>query len=133
MDPVERAQRWAERYRRAWLAGDVEPVVELYAPNAVHRSHPFREPHAGREGVRAYTQAAFAEESAERQVWFGQPVGSGDRAAIEYWATFEENGEPVTLAGCVMLRFDSAGRVLEARDYWDMVPGPRPPPEGWGR
>jgi len=133
VDALEAARRWAETYRRAWLAGDAEAVGDLYTEGAVHRSQPFRDPHQGREGILAYTGDAFAEESADREVWFAEPVAGGGRAAVEYWATFEENGEPVTLAGCVFLRFAEDGRAVETRDYWNMEPGRRPPNEGWGR
>ncbi|HYT51665.1 MAG TPA: hypothetical protein VEL10_05635 [Gaiellaceae bacterium] len=35
------------------------------------------------------------------EVWFGEPVEEGDRAAIEWWALLvEPNGEKSTIAGC---------------------------------
>jgi uncharacterized protein (TIGR02246 family) len=132
MDALGAARRWAASYRRAWLAGDVEAIAALYAEDAVHRSGPFREPHVGREGVRAYTEGAFDEESPDREVWFAEPVASGDRAAVEYWATFLEHGEPVTLAGCVFLGLDDDGLATATRDYWHQQPGRIPPPSGWG-
>ncbi len=37
------AQRWADAYREAWLAGDGEAAGALYAEDCVFRSSPFRE------------------------------------------------------------------------------------------
>ena len=34
--------------------------------------------------------------------------------------------------GAGLMRFDDEGLVVEARDYWNMEPGRRDPPPGWG-
>jgi uncharacterized protein (TIGR02246 family) len=134
MDTSEAAARWAATWTAAWPAHDVEAVVALYAENCVHRSTPFRPPHRGREGVREYVAGAFADERAVDEVRFSTPVVQGDRACVEYWATFvDSGGEPATLAGCGISRFDADGLVTEARDYWHLEPGHRPPPPDWGR
>ena len=134
MDTREAAARWAATWTAAWTAHDVEAVVALYAEDCVHRSTPFRPPHRGRNGVREYVAGAFADERAVDEVRFSAPVVHGDRAFVEYWATFvDAGGEPATLAGCAVSRFDADGQVTEARDYWHLEPGHRPPPpdEGW--
>jgi ketosteroid isomerase-like protein len=132
VDVGEAAARWVEGYRTAWLADDVEAVVALYADDVVYRSHPFRPPEVGREGVRGYTQRNFDIEE-DQQVRFGRPITSGDRAAVEYWTTMREEDRDVTLAGCVLLRFGEDGRVKEQREYWHLQEGHEDPPEGWGR
>ena len=43
------AERWAEAFRAAWLAGDGEAAAELYAEGCVFRSHPFRDLEDARE------------------------------------------------------------------------------------
>jgi len=134
IDPGTAASRWAATWTAAWLAHDVEAVVALYADDCLHRSTPFRPPHRGRHGVRAYVTWAFAGERGVDDVRFGTPVVQGDRACVEYWVTLlDENGAPTTLAGCAMARFDADGLVTEARDYWHVQAGHRPPPEDWGR
>jgi hypothetical protein len=123
------ARRWAEAYRRAWLASDGEAAGALYAEDCVFRSAPFRE----LENAREYMRRVFAEARA-REVWFGEPVEEGERAAVEYWATLvEPDGTESTLAGLHLMRFGADGLVAEARDYWHDEPGHRPPPAGWGR
>ena len=54
---------------------------------------------------------------------FGEPVVSGDRAAVEWWASWIEEGETITLAGVTMLRFDDDGKVVDQRDYWNQAEG----------
>jgi SnoaL-like domain len=126
---MSRARDWAEAYERAWRSGDGEAAAALYAEDCVFRSQPFRE----LEDARAYMVRVF-EEAEAREVWFGEPVENGDRGAIEYWATLvEPDGVESTLAGCHVARFRTDGLVAEARDYWHVEPGHRPPPEGWGR
>jgi hypothetical protein len=120
---------WAEAFERAWRTGDGEAAAALYADDCVFRSHPFRE----LEHARAYMRHVIPEADAP-QVWFGEPVERGDRAAIEYWALLvEPNGTESTIAGCHFVRFRGDGLVVEARDYWHLTPGHRPPPESWGR
>lgn len=132
MDTRDAATRWATTWQRAWEALDPEPVVALYADAARLTSQRFRDSEAGPEGVRDYVSGAFAEE-AEVRAWFGEPIVDGDRAAVEWWAALLEAGEAVTLAGTSVLRFDVDGRVVEQRDTWNLAPGRRDPPDGWGR
>lgn len=126
------ASRWAGTWQRCWESGDVEPIVELYADDAVFSGHPFREVYRGRDGVRTYVAGAFGDES-EVRAWFGEPIASGDRAAVQWWAALREAGEEVTLVGTSVLRFDGDGLVAEQYDTWHMTPGRREPPAGWGR
>ena len=56
---------------------------------------------------------------------------AGDRAAVEWWATWNEDGAPLTLAGTTVLRFDASGRVVDHRDYWNQVEQREEPYDGW--
>jgi ketosteroid isomerase-like protein len=130
VDVEAAARAWVEAWSRGWPAKDVESIAAVYADDASYRSHPFREPHP--EGARGYASWAFSEQESV-EFWFGEPVASGDRAAVEYWAVLVEAGREMTIAGAAFLRFGADGRVEEHRDYWSELPGPRPPPAGWGR
>ncbi len=133
MDAQAAARRWAATWTVAWQAHDVEAVVALYAEECVHRSTPFRPPHRGRQAVRDYVTQAFADEQRIDDVRFGTPVVQGDRACVEYWASFlDQQGTAMTLAGCAMARFDADGLITEARDYWHLQEGHQPPPD-WDR
>jgi uncharacterized protein (TIGR02246 family) len=123
---------WLARYGRAWETADEDEVADLFVPDAVYRSHVFREPHVGREAIRAYWRGAAGTQS-EVAVRFGRPVVEGRRAAVEWWATFVDPDEgEITLPGCLLLRFDDAGRCEELREYWHVEPARREPPPGWG-
>ena len=125
------ARAWIERYRRAWEEGDVDAFVALFTEDALYHSHPFREPHLGHDGIRAYLGGATATQ--ERvEVRFGEPVVEGNRAAAEWWATMDEDEGEVTLPGCLILRFAADGRCEELREYWHLEPGRREPRPGWG-
>ena len=126
------AGEWAERYARAWEQGDEDEVAVLFTENAEYRSAPFREPFRGEAEIRAYWRRGAARQR-EVNVRVGRPLVAGDRAAVEWWATFDDpdDGE-VTLPGCLLLRFAADGRCSALREYWNLEPGRRDPHEGWG-
>jgi SnoaL-like domain len=123
----EAARRWADAWTASWRAKDADVLEPVYAPEAVFRSHPFRDPQPPLD----YARWAYSEEEGDPEVWFGDPLVAGERAAIEWWAVVVEQGEPVSLAGTSILRFDNEGRVIDQHDYWSSVPGRIPPWEGW--
>jgi len=122
---MDAARAWVEAWELGWRTHDAEPIVARYAEGAVFRSHPFREP----EDPLTYVERVLAEEEAEPEVWFGEPIVSGDRAAVEYWAILRVEGKEHALAGTTLLRFDADGLVVEHRDYWALEAGrwERPP------
>jgi hypothetical protein len=130
MDAQVAARRWAQIWERGWASKDAEAIAALYAPGATYRSHAMQDPESG--GPLGYTQREFAlEDSIECR--FGEPVADDDRAAVEWWASYVEDGRELTLAGATVLRFDADGLVVDHVDYWVEGDGRRPPFEGWGR
>ena len=128
MDAEPAARAWIDAWTRAWRALDADLLEPIYADQTVHRSHPFREPGNPIE----YARWAFGAEEGEPDVWMGEPVVSGDRAAIEWWAVVKENGQEVSLAGTSLIRFADDGHVVEQNDYWGSADGRTPPWQGWG-
>jgi len=115
VDTQAAARRWAQTWERAWATKDAEAIAALYAPGAIYRSHPMRDPEPG--GAFAYTQREFAlEDSIECR--FGTPVAAGGRASVEWWASYVEDGRELTLAGATVLQFDAEGLVVDHLDYW---------------
>ena len=115
-------------WTRAWPAADVDVIDALYAEDALFYSHPFREPQVPRE----YVLWAF-EDQAHAECRFGEPVVSGDRAAVDWWAVMSAtDGSVESIAGTSLLRFDADGRVVEQRDVWSIEPGRRELPD-WAR
>ena len=121
------AARWAQTWKHAWEALDPDPIVALYAPDAVFSSEPFRDPYRGPAGVRTYVERVFGEEGDVR-VRVSAPIFYGDRASISWWASLREDGRDVTLAGTSVLRFDAGGLVLEQWDAWNAISERRDPP-----
>jgi ketosteroid isomerase-like protein len=121
MDTEQAARRWAEVWERAWPAADVDAIDALYADGAVFYSHPFRD----RQAPRDYVTWAFSDQ-AEAECRFGEPVVSGDRAAVEWWAVMTtDDGSVESIAGTSLLRFDADALVVEQRDVWAIEPGRR--------
>jgi ketosteroid isomerase-like protein len=122
---------WIAAYGRCWEARDPDAAAALFTEDASYRVTPFRDPHVGSPGIRDYWAGATSTQSGVA-LRFGEPVVAGNRAAVEWWATFTDDGAEVTLAGCLVLRFARDGRCEELREYWHHETGFRKPPDGWG-
>lgn len=128
---IRAARGWADTWRRSWEALDLEAIVALYADDAILSTEPFRDPHRGRAGVRDYVRRVFAEEE-DPHVETSEPIVSGGRASVSWWASLLEEGAATTLAGTSVLRFDADGLVVEQWDAWNSASGRRDPPSGFG-
>lgn len=53
------------------------------------------------------------------------------RAAVEWWASWTEEGQELTYAGVSVLRFDEQGQVVEHRDYDHHIEQRQRPYTGW--
>jgi ketosteroid isomerase-like protein len=126
------AREWIERYARAWRGKDAEAAAALFTDDGIYRAHPLREPHVGREAIRAYW-ARVTSTQRELDLRFGEPVVEASRCAVEWWATMSDGEEDITLPGILMLRFAPDGRCEELRETWHAEPGRVDPPSGWGR
>jgi ketosteroid isomerase-like protein len=130
MDAETAARRWADTWSRAWPQRDVEAIAALYADTAEYRSPAFQQPYSGLAGVRRYLGENLpVEQSIE--CWFGEPIVSGDRAAVEWWGSWRERGQELTFAGVTVLRFDDQGKVIDHRDYDNHVERREAPYAGW--
>ena len=103
--------------------------MALQAPDGDHFASMFR-PYHGRDGLRNYLEESFADESGTAEVRFAEPRVDGDVATVEYWASVMIEGQPMTISGCTVVRFDEAGLVAEARDYSHTQGGHHTPPGG---
>lgn len=122
---------WIERYRRAWETADDELVLSLFTEDASYRSSPFRDPYVGHDEIRAYWRRGAGNQR-ETRVHMGRPFVDGDRVAVEWWTTMIDDGEEVTLPGCLILRLEADGRCSDLREYWLLEHGRREPFSGWG-
>jgi hypothetical protein len=122
---------WLERYRSAWEEGDSDAAATLFTEDAVYRSSPFREPHLGQDGIRAYWEHATGSQS-ETRVRIGTPITQDNRTAVEWWATMRDDGAAITLPGILFLRFAPDGRCEELREAWNVAEAAVEPYAGWG-
>jgi hypothetical protein len=122
---------WVESYRLAWEQADDVAVADLFTEDATYRSNIFEEPHLGREGIRDYWRGVTDTQS-NVSVRMGRPFGEGSRVAVEFWTTMDNEGEPVTLPGCLLLQIESDGRCSSLREYWHFAGGRLEPPNEWG-
>jgi SnoaL-like domain len=129
VDAEASTRAWIDAWTRAWRSLDADLLEPVYTPDAVHRSHPYREPQHPLD----YARWALGTEAGEPEVWMGEPLVAGDRAAVEWWACVIDDGKPMSYAGTSWLRFTTDGLVAEQHDYWGETPGRVPPWEGWGR
>jgi hypothetical protein len=129
VDVIEAARRWASTWERSWPVKDVTDIAALYQQGADYRSSALRDPDPA--GPVGYLRREFA---VEEEIWcrFGEPIAAGDRAAVEWWASWIEDGRTMTLAGATVLRFSEAGLVLDHVDYWLQSDGRIEPYAGWG-
>lgn len=133
---------WVDAYGQAWRVKDDEAVAALFTQDALYASHPLHTPHRGRAEIRAYWRRATADQES-LSLRFGEPVVSGRRAAVEWWATMRDEewafsegkpGQMLNLPGCLVLVFSENGLCEELREYWHAEFGaPAQPPVGWGR
>ena len=128
----EEAVAWLEAYRRAWEGADTPAAAGLFTADARYRSHPLRPSHTGRDGIADYWDRATAGQRDVR-VRLGDPVVDGHRVAAEWWTTMAADGDPVTLAGCLLLTFAADGRCRDLRECWHEAGGLHDPPPDWGR
>jgi ketosteroid isomerase-like protein len=122
---------WIDAYGRAWETGDDELMVSLFTEDATYRSAPFREPFRGRDEIRAYARRNAGTQR-DKRVRMGRPFVDGSRVAVEWWTTMIDDGEAVTLPGCLLLRLEEDGHCSELREYWHLEPGTHEPFTGWG-
>jgi limonene-1,2-epoxide hydrolase len=120
---------WIEAYRRAWETGDDELMASLFTEDANYRSAPFSEPFRGQDEIRSYARRNAGTQR-DKHVRMGRPFVDGSRVAVEWWTIMIEDGEAVTLPGC--LRFAADDRCSELREYWHVQPGTHEPFADWG-
>jgi hypothetical protein len=126
VEPRDAATRWSRTWADAWPQLDAAPIAALYADEHVYRALAFRPPTT----ALLYLANVFAEET-DVSCRFGDPIVDGERAAVEWWASWVENDRRLTLAGTTILRFDARGLVVDQRDYWNEADGAVQPYEGW--
>ena len=110
---------------------DAHTAAGLFTADAMYAEQPYQEPFVGPAAVRDYWARVTAPQ-ANIDMRYGAPLTVGNRTAVEWWTTLDNDGVPVTLAGAFILMFDDAGLCRSLREYWQFTEGTREPKPGWG-
>lgn len=130
LDPT--VENWIQTLFTAWRDDQPEQVAQLFSPEAEYRSHPFRPAHVGRPAIAEYWRRSLGQQR-DTEVHVGEPLLSGRRAAVEWWAALTEDGEAASYSGTLFLTFDEDGLCRSLREVWTREPGRQRPYQGWGR
>ncbi len=133
------ATNWMQGYLQAWETRDANAVVRLFTPRGVYQSIPgvANQTFVGRKAIHKYWVDVTRPQSMIHGIQ-GQPIVSGDRAAIEIWVTFRDpvynpkGNHMITLLETNVVTFVKSGLASKNVEYWNIVPGVHSPPPGWG-
>jgi SnoaL-like domain len=134
------ATEWMRGYLQAWETRDADAVVKLFTPNGVYQSIPgvSSQTFVGRRAIHKYWVDVTRPQSLIHGVQ-GQPIVSGNRAAIEIWVTFRDpvynpkGKHMITLLETNVVTFVKSGLASKNVEYWNIIPGVHSPPPGWGK
>ena len=133
------ATKWMQGYLQAWETRDANAVVKLFTPHGVYQSIPgvSNQTFVGRKAIHKYWFDVTRPQSMIQGIQ-GQPMVSGDRAAIEIWVTFRDpaynpkGNHMITLLETNVVTFVKSGLASKNVEYWNIIPGVHSPPPGWG-
>ncbi len=126
-------QRWIDQLEAGWKNRDPATIAALFIEKASYHQGPFGIPHVGQDAIAAHWTATLSRQK-DPVVWFGTPIVSADRAAVEWWCILHDpaTGIPRTAAGCLTLRFAEDGRCAHFHEYWHGAQETAvEPAEGW--
>lgn len=133
------ATKWMQGYLQAWETRDADAVVKLFTPHGVYQSIPgvSNQTFVGRKAIHKYWFDVTRPQSMIHGIQ-GQPIVSGNRAAIEIWVTFRDpvynpkGQHMITLLETNVVTFVRSGLASKNVEYWNIIPGVHAPPPGWG-
>ena len=114
-----------DRFGRAWMSGDVDQLIAVFAPQAVFVETPFSPPLNGRDAIRSYWNDVPYHQS-EITFTSGEIYGAGPWFAAEFKCTFRRRrtGEWVDARGAIFCETEGE-TVTEMRMYWHRWNGGR--------
>jgi ketosteroid isomerase-like protein len=110
--------RWVAGYERAWRAGDLNAVADLFTEDARYRPAPYEEPEVGHAAIQAF----WLDDEGETFSVAAEPVAVEGRDAVVRLEVCY--GDPVKqeYRDLWVLRFADDGRV-EDFEEWAYWPG----------
>jgi SnoaL-like protein len=107
-----------ETYKRAWERRDVDLAMSLYADDAEHRDHPFRDPCVGSNAIRAMWNDIAANEThiefdAERVWVVARTVLASWHAAY----TDRTNSDRVRIRGFMTIEINHERKITRLKEW----------------
>jgi ketosteroid isomerase-like protein len=120
---------WLERYFAAWASNDAADVAALFAPDAVYRYGPFREPARGaRQIVANWVRGGRPISFASRFEVLAQLPDGG---IAHWWVGFDlpqAPGRRLEMDGILVIQLGTDGRCVEHREWYASREVPAGPP-----
>jgi steroid delta-isomerase-like uncharacterized protein len=120
---------WVQQYLEAWNSRDGAAVAGFMTEDVTYEDLALGVTHEGREAITAFVAEAEQFSSDYKFISVSEQA-SGDRYALEWEMVGTNTGEagglpatnkPYRIRGVSIGRLDSAGRIKENRDYWNMT------------
>jgi hypothetical protein len=122
--------RWVASYERAWRAGDLDAVGDLFTADAHYRTSPYEPAKVGHAAIRGF----WREDEGETFTVRAEPVAVQDRSAVVRLEV--RYGDPLRqeYRDLWVLRFAEDGRVEDFEEwaYWPGKPYTAEPDESGG-
>lgn len=116
-------RQWLDAYGEAWVDGDPDRIVALFAATAAYYETPFDPPMVGHDAIAQYWREGAKD--GQKEVSFEADILAVlDDSGIAHWtATFVRvpGGEQVALDGVLQVSFDTAGAATVFREWWHRV------------
>jgi hypothetical protein len=122
MNSVDETQfgKWLDDYGKAWVDGDPDAVVVLFAEDAAYQETPFENHMLGKDEIYRYWVDG-AQES-QRDIEFDyQIISIKENTGYTHWtASFISvpSNALVELDGIMAIKFDDDGKCVKLREWW---------------
>lgn len=107
---------WVERYERAWRAGEVTAVADLFTADARYRHSPYEADKVGHDAIRAM----WREDEGRPFQMVAEPVAVQDRTAVVRVQVDYHPPRQQQYRDLWVMRFAADGRVADFEEwaYW---------------
>jgi ketosteroid isomerase-like protein len=111
---------WMTKYGQAWIDGDADAVLELYADDGIYYETPYDEPFGGAKAIHKYWSEGAG--ISQKDVTFSHEVWmvKQNTGLVKWEASFVRipSGNYVELDGVMQVIFDEQGKCSEFREWW---------------
>lgn len=118
MPSEEERKRIALTYCQRVSEGALEPIVELFAPDASVEDPVGSGPVTGHEGLREFYRDAIARPGFEVEPGVARASQDGTSVALPITVKVRMEGQPREIAAVDVFEIDDVGKISRMRAYW---------------